>query len=109
MFGPITVVDDAGWTPPDLLEEFALDEISSTPAGTHSGTVWNATDEVIELDDGVLSGTYTSTAIDLTNQVPRYWQVQIDRLELECSTVDDLTFQVDSGEALWRQADTLTT
>lgn len=105
LYGEITVVPDPGWAPPDQTQVAFDNDLAPSPAGTHSGTVWNSTDGVLELTSGALTGTYTSVELDAGVQLPHYWQVRIDRQEIEDLTLDDLVFEIDSGEALWRTLD----
>jgi hypothetical protein len=105
LYGPLVQIADSGWAPPH--KSLAIDEndLSPSPAGTHTNTTWNSTDGVIELAAGALAGTYVSLEQDAAYQAPWYWQVRVDRHELEDVLVQDLDFLLNSGEARWRQVD----
>lgn len=90
------------WTPRNTKSVLAVNDFATSPAGTHSGTQWNATLGCIELVAGGVSGTYTSAEQDVGYQAPVYWQVRVDRAELELTPVAELVHLVGSGEALWR-------
>lgn len=102
LYGPIVSVANPNWTPPTTVQVLLEDDLAPSPAGTHTNTQWNGTDLVIELAAGAVAGTYESLAQDMGYQAPFFWQVRIDRQEVEDLTVGDLTFAVGSGEARWR-------
>lgn len=101
LYGPITQLASPTWTPPDSGLVVDLDEIASTPAGTHSSTQWNATDDVIELAGENLTGTYTSGEQDAGYQAPIFWRVSLDWSELEDATIAEWNWRIGSGEARW--------
>lgn len=101
LYGNPVAVTLPEWRPRSHAEELFEDDRSPSPAGTHSATQWNASDGVIELQAGELSGTYTSAEQDLGYQAPAFWQVTIDVEELDTTPVDDALYRVDSGEARW--------
>lgn len=102
IYGRIVSITNPNWTPRNTVQVLNEDDLAPSPAGTHTDTQWNSTDGVIELAAGMLRGTYESLAQDLTTQAPYYWQVRIDREELEDVPVSDLTFKLGSGEGRWR-------
>lgn len=103
LYGPIVQVTNPNWTPRNQVEAFAENDLAPSPAGAHTDTQWNSTDGVIELAPGALRGTYESLPQDLTTQAPYFWQVRIDRDELEDVTFADLAgLLLGSGEARWR-------
>ena len=90
-----------------------VDDTSFVPTGTggtHSGTQRNTTAEpaspFLELQTGVLSGTFTSSTIDIGYDAPFFLRVGLSVQELDGTTIDDWTFGADSGEARWRTVDT---
>jgi hypothetical protein len=99
IYGNPVALELPAWSPRNTDQEFTEDDLDP-PAGTHSGTQFNA-DGYIELVAGALTGTYTSVAQDATYQAPFYWQVQVDRLEHEDATGLELQFTLGSGEARW--------
>lgn len=101
LYGPIVEIAAPGWTPPNVVQRLLEDDLAPSPAGTHSGTQWNGTDLVLELQSGVLSGTYTSVELDRTFQAPWFWQVRFDAQELEDGLVSELDDEPGIGEALW--------
>lgn len=101
LYGPIVQIAAPGWTPPNVVQRLLEDDLAPSPAGAHSGTQWNATDLVLELQSGVLSGTYTSVELDRTFQAPWFWQVRIDAEEIEDGLVSELDDEPGIGEALW--------
>ena len=104
LYGPIVQIVAPGWTPPNVTQRLLEDDLSPSPAGAHDGTQWNATDLVLELQSGVLAGTYTSAEQDMGFQASFFWQVRHDAQELEDVLVGSLAELVGSGEALWRTA-----
>lgn len=102
LYGPAVVVAEPTWQPTGTAELLVVDDFATTPAGTHSGTAWNATDGCIELSGDNLTGTYTSAEQDLGSDQTAYWRVRVDRQELEDVTIGDLDFELGSGEARWR-------
>lgn len=90
-----------------------VDDTSFAPSGTggtHSGTQRNTTAEpaapFLELQPGVLTGTFTSSTVDIGYDAPFFLRVSLSAQELDGTTVDDWTFGIDSGEARWRTVDT---
>lgn len=102
LYGRPVRLSNPGWVPPNLVAVAAVDELATTPPGAHSGTSWNAGLAVLELAAGQIAGTYTAAVVDAGYQAPFFWQVAIDRVELENATVGDLAFAIGSGEARWR-------
>ena len=100
LYGTVASVTAPTWRPYPTAQQVALDDLAAAPAGTHSGTVY--TGGRIELTSGTLAGTYTGPELNLTYQANGYWQVSSEAREIELDTVDDLSFAIDSGEALWR-------
>lgn len=101
LYGPIVQIAAPGWTPPNVVQRLLEDDLAPSPAGAHSGTQWNATDLVLELQDGVLSGTYTSAEQDMSFQAPWFWQVRCDSEEIEDGLVSELDDEPGIGEGLW--------
>lgn len=101
LYGPVVQIAAPGWAPPNVVQRLLEDDLSPSPAGTHSGTQWNGTDLVLELQSGVLSGTYTSVELDRTFQAPWFWQVRHDAQEIEDGLVSELDDEPGIGEALW--------
>ena len=102
LYGPIVQIAAPGWTPPNVVQRLLEDDLAPSPAGAHSGTQWNATDLVLELQAGVFSGTYTSAEQDMGFQAAFFWQVRHDAQEFEDVPVSALAMPIGSGEALWR-------
>lgn len=97
---PVALVLPA-WGPRNQVAVVSHDDFASSPTGTHDGTEWVADEDCIALQVGELTGQYTSAELDVGYQAPVYWQVQVDRAELENVTLDELTATLDSGEARW--------
>ncbi len=102
MYGVIAKVTNPNWIPLYTGQVLNEDDLAPSPAGTHTDTVWNSTDLVIELAAGKLVGTYESLAQDIGYQAPFYWQVRIDREEFEDLLVSEMDFVLGSGESMWR-------
>lgn len=102
LYGGVTVVPSPTWSPPATVSAHDVDDFATSPAGTHSDTIWDAGDQAIELAVGRLSGTYESLEQDVGYQAPFFWRVLIDRREIEDVTLGDLDFELGSGEARWR-------
>lgn len=100
LYGIPVAVALPAWSPRNTASVVSDDDLAPSPAGTHSNTQF--TGGYITLASGALSGTYTSAEQDVGYQAPVFWQVKVDRVEIENVTVDELTFAVDSGEARWR-------
>lgn len=102
LYGRVTSIANPGWLPPYTAQVLNENDLAPSPAGTHTGTNWNSTLGVIELNATTFAGTYESLAQDVGYQAPIYWQVQVDRVEVEDVTIAELPFLVGSGEARWR-------
>lgn len=102
LYGPIVQIAAPGWMPPNVVQRLLEDDLAPSPAGAHSGTQWNATDLVLELQAGVFEGTYTSAEQDMGFQAAWFWQVRHDAEEFEDVLVGSLAMSLGSGEALWR-------
>lgn len=100
LHGPVVVVANPNWVPPDLVDELDEDDLDPSPAGSHDGTEWAS--GVLRLQDGVLTGVYTSAEYDLSYQAPRFFQVRTDQREVHHVPIGDLQFAIGSGEAHWR-------
>jgi hypothetical protein len=104
LYGQPVAVAAPAWAPPNTVPVVDDDDLDPSPAGTHSSTEF--TSGRIQLVAGALSGTYTSIEHDVGYQAPIFWQVVVDRAEIEDATVDDLQFPLDGGEAMWRTVNT---
>jgi hypothetical protein len=102
-FGQIARIAAPAWRPYGTAVVASLDDLATTPAGTHSGTVYSGGQ--ITLTAGTLDGTYTGPETLLGFQAAAYWQVSCEASEIELLTVDALAFTIGSGEALWRTLD----
>ena len=103
LYGRVTTLAAPGWSPPGRLARLTENDLSPSPAGTHTGTQWNATDQRLELVSGGLFGTYESLAQDLGYTADFYWQVRVDPYEWEDVLVKDMTMTLNSGEARARR------
>jgi hypothetical protein len=90
-----------------LAQEATVDELDGgTPGGTHSGTEYVSATQTIELQDETFLGTYTGEIVDCGYQAPFLFLVHVDGEEIDPVTIDELTFAIDSGEAIWRTCNT---
>lgn len=103
LYGRVTTLAAPGWSPPGRAARLTENDLSPSPAGTHTGTQWNATDQRLELVSGGLFGTYESLAQDLGYVADFYWQVRFDPYEWEDVLVKDMTMTLNSGEARARR------
>jgi hypothetical protein len=99
LYGPATTIALDEWRPRATTLVASRNEFSGTPGGTHSGTVF-ATDR-IELDGDDLVGTYETLELDVGYQAEAFWQISVDREELEERTVAELRHELDGGETRW--------
>lgn len=68
-----------------------IDDVDDLPAtGMHDGTTWNATDGVVELEDGVPAGTYTTPELDLGSPLDVLWTALVDWQVLTGDLVGEL-------------------
>ena len=104
LFGEPQILTLPDWKPLNTVQASFVNEFASTPGGVHSGTAFGSS--VIALSGSGLEGTYTSVELDLTYQATAWWQVSVDQLELDLVTVDEIEFEVGSGEAKWRTVNT---
>jgi hypothetical protein len=100
LYGPSTAVVVPAWVPAGTVAVIDEDDLAPSPAGTHSSTQW--TSPVLELTAAAYDGTYTSAAQDAGYQAPFWWSVRCEFQVLDDALVDDLDFELDSGEAHWR-------
>ena len=103
LYGQIATLSTPAWRPYGTAQIYALDDLATTPAGTHVGTAYASGE--IALTSGTLDGTYTGPEVLLGFQASAYWQVSCEAKEIELLTVDALAFAIGSGEALWRTLD----
>jgi hypothetical protein len=103
LYGQIAALSTPAWRPYGTAQIYALDDLATTPAGTHVGTAYASGE--IALTSGTLDGTYTGPEVLLGFQASAYWQVSCEAKEIELLTVDALAFTIGSGEALWRTLD----
>lgn len=103
LYGQIETITAPAWRPYGTAQIYALDDLATTPAGTHAGTAYSSGE--IALTSGTLDGTYTGPEVLLGFQASAYWQVSCEAKEIELLTVDALAFAIGSGEALWRNLD----
>lgn len=88
------------WIPVGTVEVLAENDMTPSPAGTHSDTEYS--DSVVRLATGKLAGSYTSAEQDASYQAPFHWSVTWALEVLDDTTVDELEDLLDSGEAAWR-------
>lgn len=103
LYGQVSTLTAPAWRPYGTAQIYTLDDLATTPAGTHSGTAYASGQ--IALTSGTLDGTYTGPEVLLGFQASAYWQVSCEATEIELLTVDALAFTIGSGEALWRVLD----
>jgi len=103
LYGQVETIASPTWRPYGTTQIYALDDLATTPAGTHAGTAYASGE--IALTSGTLDGTYTGPEVLLGFQASAYWQVSCEAKEIELLTVDALAFAIGSGEALWRTLD----
>lgn len=101
LYGNPVAIGNPNWMPVCSIAELDEDDFATAPAGTHTGTEWNATDEVIELQDGVFVGTYESDELDAGYQGPFHWQVRYDAGEVDLGTIGEDLGLVGDGDARW--------
>lgn len=106
LYGQPVKLIPPSWAPPSRVQVASLDDFATSPGGTHTGTQWNSGGHYIELQAGVLSGTYESPVLDVGYQGPIYWQVAIDREEHDGALIGDLHFPIGGGESRWRTVTT---
>lgn len=82
------------------LSTFDLDVSDGSLSGTADGCSLNA-DDALEIDTGEHSATYTSAVLDAGSVGLHFWGALVDQVLEEDWTVDELDFDVDSGEAHW--------
>lgn len=100
LYGQHTSVAIAANIPTSAALVLNENDLSPSPAGTHSGTEY--AENVLRLASGQYAGTYTSAAQDIGYQAPFWWTVHWEAEVLDAATVNDAEWKVDSGEALWR-------
>jgi hypothetical protein len=97
--GALTALPPQGST---LLAQ-ATDVAIGSLAGTTDGCELN-TDDELELSAGVTEGVYTSAVLDAGSVGRHWWSALVNQLLDEDWSVDELDFDVDSGEAHWRSS-----
>lgn len=93
------------WTGADgttLVGVLSVDDLTTTPPGTLTDVTYDSGAKTLTIADGKLEGTYVSSIIDGTTPGLYLWTVLVESYQLDSEDLEDWTFDVDGGEALWR-------
>lgn len=106
LYSPVPVGGSLLGLPPEgtAISGADIDIADGDLTGTADGCELNADDE-LEMSAGEHTATYTSASLDAGSVAYRWWSVLVDQLLDEDWTVDEISFDVDSGEAHWWNVD----
>lgn len=94
---------DVTWTAPEgMAEDVASSDLVTAAAGTHDDTVYDGTENRLELSGTLLHGVYTGAELDATTVARRWWSVLVDSWEEELELAGEATYLAGSAEAKWR-------
>lgn len=102
-----SVLTGTNWLPPGRSLDTETEEFPfpGPPLGTLSDVSYDPVGKELAILAGKYYGTYTSSELDLTTNDSRHWWNTLQVRGDDGALVDEWTFPVDSGEALFREVD----
>lgn len=100
-----TIAPPGEWHPPGTAAAVADVDAIPPPTSLPAELAWHSAEQAIAVREGQYVGTYTAPVLDLGFEAFAYWSVSYDHVEHDGATIDDLAFEIDSGEGRWRAID----